>query len=83
MPKQASPSLVDVIKGPVGFVLALFVTLVMAGMSALTDISAELQTACTTVEFERYSLRIRNGLLSNLHDRVDLELSQVGVNLNL
>ena len=42
-------NLVEVIKGPVGFVLALFVTLTMAGMAALTEISDELQTACTTV----------------------------------
>jgi uncharacterized membrane protein required for colicin V production len=41
--------LIDIIKGPVGFVLALFVTLVMAGMSQLTTISAELQTATTTI----------------------------------
>ena len=75
-----SPSLVDVIKGPVGFVLALFVTLVMAGMSALSEISDELKTACTTVESERYFLRIRNGLLCDIHDRVDFELSQVGAN---
>lgn len=51
MPKKggSSGSLIDVIKGPVGFVLALFVTLVMAGMSALTTISAELKTAVNTV----------------------------------
>jgi len=77
LPKGKSPSLVDTIKGPVGFVLALFVTLTMAGMSALTDISAELRSATLTVESERKSLRIRIGLLCDLHDHLDSKLSQV------
>lgn len=47
--KSGAGGLIGVIEGPIGFVLALFVTLVMAGMSALTDISAELKTAVNTV----------------------------------
>lgn len=53
MPKKSSSSstngLVGIIKGPIGFVLALFVVLTLAGMTALNAISTELTGAVTTV----------------------------------
>jgi len=49
MPKKGGSSLVEIIKGPIGFVLCLFVTLVMAGMAALSDVSTDLRNAVTTV----------------------------------
>lgn len=53
MPKKgggnSGGSLVNIIKGPIGFVLALFVVLTLAGMTALNAISTELSGAVTTV----------------------------------
>lgn len=51
MPRKGSAGggFVEIIKGPIGFVLVLFVTLIMAGMSALNVISTDLSGAVTTV----------------------------------
>ncbi len=48
MGKGKSQSLIEMIKGPLGFVVVLFVMLTMAGIAALSDVSADIKTAATT-----------------------------------
>lgn len=48
MGKGATSSIVESIKGPLGAVLMLVVTLILAGLSVASAISGELTAACVS-----------------------------------